>query len=158
MTTASSRFIQDQSPSKRLPISEDQAALLVSLIATYTEDLCRLFNLPQILDLNLNNHEAARELRSYEQLILGAYACGFVCIDLDVNFDLSNANQNPETMIGNCNLSVLRHYLHTLLRSERVSGLHGSPILASLQSGALGLVASRLKSDQRLRPEADMDR
>lgn len=157
MTTASSRFIQDQSPSKQRPISEDQAEFLVSLIAGYTEDLCRHFKLRHICDFNLSNHETARELRSYQQLILGAYACGFVCADLDANFDLSSANQNPDAILGKCNLSVLRHYLHTLFRSERVSGLHGSPILASLQSDALALVATRLKSDQRLRPETDMD-
>lgn len=157
MAIPSSRFIQNQSPSKRRPITEDQVTLLVSLMGAYTEDLCQHFGLRRIAELNLDNHEQARTLRSYGQLIMGAYASGFVCKDLDANFDLCAADRNPEAILGDCTLSALRHYIHTLFRCERVSGSHGSPILASLQSGAFGLVATRLKNDRRLRPDAYTD-
>jgi len=101
-------------------------------------------------DLPPEGWEQFIESREYRLFIEGAYACGFVCSDLRPNVDLNLINQHPDEL-GRFDLKRLRHYVHSMIRSERASHGYGSFIWESTRSGALERLLDRLSNDEGLR-------
>lgn len=72
--------------------------------------------------------EAFLACREYGNFTAGAYACGFVCRDLQAEFPFDLAKKRPDLLLV-ADVGKLRHYIHTLMRNERHSYGHGSHIL-----------------------------
>ncbi len=91
-------------------------------------------------------------LPEYDLFHDAAYACGFVCNDLAPDYPVDEANTRPFSKLSREPFDGLRHYVHTMLRAERSNRADGyfSPVCSAIQSGALGLVAQRLTSDDSL--------
>ncbi len=91
-------------------------------------------------------------LPEYDLFHDAGYACGFVCNDLTPDYPIDEANTPPSSKLLHESFDGLRHYVHTLLRVERSNRVDGyfSPVCSAIQSGALGLVAQRLISDDSL--------
>lgn len=120
MTYCSSKYIQTIAPSKRSIITEDQAALFALMIQEYEANLMHEFELRDISELDLELYDISLGLPSYKRMLLAGYACGFVCRDLDASFCLYGRPEDLKGTLQSCNLARLRHYLHTLIRSERL--------------------------------------
>lgn len=91
------------------------------------------------------------DLAEYRRFIVGAYATGFVCTDLEPMTNFEEINSHPREHLGNARFNRLRHWIHTLLRAERWAGGFSSPIREAIVSGALEMVAGRLESDDSLK-------
>ncbi|WP_443699799.1 hypothetical protein [Pseudomonas sp.] len=136
-------FITQKAPSRRTPVLSDQ----VQLFALLTRDLIRANEQSEGMGL-----EKFFELPEYQKFVLAAYACGFVCRDYSpMDGGLFEQMKNrPQEHLGACQLRVLRHWLHMLLRAERWAGNWSSHIQEALDSGALEVVVDRLERDQTL--------
>lgn len=143
-------LIKNWSSSKRVTLYDLQASHFVACIKALDEDRLRTIG-PRY---NPEAGDPARlwSLRSYRIFHDAAYVCGFVLDGLAPDFPLSEANKSPQRTLGEIPFPKLRHYVHTLMRAERSSAMDGyfSPVLESLVSGALLLVASRLEQDRSL--------
>lgn len=141
--------IETKAISRRAPVISEQAELFgrlaEALVAAYdrTLELDDLYRMPE-----------------YENFCLGAYACGFVCRDFSLmdgqTFEKMKAE--PRMHLSECSFRSLRHWTHMLLRSERWNHPYGSPVEEAIKSGALALIAERLRNDQALRePEVVLE-
>jgi hypothetical protein len=142
--------IKPKSPSKRTSVYESQARFLASCICRLEEAYRRHFDRPYNPDAGDSDRFWA--LPEYEVFHDAAYACGFVCTDFAPTYAIDRANERPDETVGRETFRGLRHYVYTLLRAERSNRMDGyfSPVCAAIQSGALGVIARRLESDQSL--------
>lgn len=142
--------IRPHSPQKKSPVYAVQASFLALCIRRLEAATRRAFELPY----NPDAGEAAVFWRLHDYQIFhdAAYACGFVCNDGDLSYPIDAANRRPSETLGREPLDSLRSYVHTLLRAERSNRMDGyfSPVCSAVQSGALGVVAARLESDDSL--------
>lgn len=150
-TLAEPRGISWFAPSRLDPISVYQAELVSSSILELNDVAPWAFDLDHIQDIDLKDFQKIFELAEYLRFLDACYACGFVTRDTSPDFPIAEANARPEQYLGDCDLAGLRHYLHTLCRGERWADRYSSPVLEALCSGALKLVGTRLKNDERLR-------
>lgn len=134
-------FIQRRDAKRRTPVLASQARLF-SMLAL---DLIRAH--ARQSDMTL---QTFFELPEYERLLIGAYACGFVCDDYGPVEMFEKMTAWPRDYLADCGFARVRHFTHTLLRAERWSDGYSSPIRESIGTGALQLIADRLSSDQRL--------
>ena len=134
--------IVDKAPHSRSPVYQYQVDMLVLLIR-------------ELLEVYERRHEIELmewfKLPEYRRFLLGAYACSFVCNNLEPMKDFENYQNSPQEYVQNAGWPKFRHYVHTLLRAERWADGYSSPILDSANSGALAIVADRLERDQSLR-------
>lgn len=140
-------LIGHKPPLKRSHINSYQAEHFVELICRLEASVLEYFQVPSCERIPIHRFMEIFALPDYRLFLTGAYASGFVCQDFSLDFDLNEVNRNPGLTIGYCEFPVLRHYIHTLIRGERWADGYSSPILEALVSGALRLVATRLKYD-----------
>ncbi|MDH4557809.1 NUDIX hydrolase [Pseudomonas sp. BN417] len=143
-------YIQDKAPSRRSPVFQDQADLLAELIERFEHSVLAHFRTSDRAQIPMERFKEIWDLPDYRLLIVGSYACGFVCRDHKPDFDLTAVDNNPVAALGHCPFPEIRHFVHTLLRSERWADGYSSPILEAVNSGALALVAARLREDYSL--------
>jgi hypothetical protein len=144
-------LIKQRQPLKRTPVYAAQARFLANCIRRLEEAYRRHFDRPYNPDAG--DSERFWALPEYKIFHNAAYACGFVCNDYTCFYALfDRADKYPEEILGRESFNGLRHYVHTLLRAERSCAMDGylSPVCYAIQSGALGVVARRLESDQSL--------
>jgi hypothetical protein len=88
-------------------------------------------------------------LPEYGDLLEKAYADGFVHGDLSADgFDFQAINARPREQLAGMAMTEVRRFVHALYRCERHNWGWGSLVLAAIQSGALGAVATRLEAGQ----------
>ncbi|KAB1075940.1 hypothetical protein [Methylobacterium soli] len=87
------------------------------------------------------------ELPNYGELLEQAYTSGFVRGDLSADgFDFQAINTQPQEQLGGMPMAEVRRFVHALYRCERHNHGWGSFVLDAVQSGAFGVVASRLEA------------
>ncbi|RON06227.1 hypothetical protein [Pseudomonas brassicacearum] len=93
------------------------------------------------------------ELPEYAELLEEAYASGFVRGDLShQGFDFDVINARPQAQLSALPYSEVCRYVHALYRCERHNWGWGSLVLWAIQSGALGIIASKLEACSSLAP------
>ena len=142
--------ISRQPPSKRSAVTEHQARHLVQLIRLLERDALRHFCVPTAARLPTGRFDEFFKLESYRIFIEGAYACGFVCRDLNPDNPLETARARAAEAIAGWTFAELRQYVHYLIRHERWADGYSSPIMGSLIEGHLQRVADRLETDDSL--------
>jgi hypothetical protein len=84
-------------------------------------------------------------LPEYDAALNEAYALQLVHGDLSADeVDMADIHSRPAEWLGQMPLAEVRRYVHALWRCERHTHPHGSVVLDSVQSGALGIAARRL--------------
>lgn len=133
--------IHNKPASQRTHVLESQA----QRFALLAEQLTRIRQA-----LSLDESLATPE---YIQFSHAGYACGLVCSDYKPisGNKFMVANLRPNEHLADCSFRDLRHWVHHLFRAERWADGLSSPILEAINSGALTIVATRLKNDNRLR-------
>ncbi len=134
--------IDERPASWRSTVNAEQASLFVmlarELIQTYTK--CSNISLSQWF-----------ELPEYNRFLVGAYACGFVCRDFAPMSNFEDYNSWPRKYLSDCPFKTLRHWLHSLIRSERWAFPYSSPIQEAIRNEILQIVLDRLERDDSLR-------
>jgi hypothetical protein len=102
------------------------------------------FEVESVEELSDEDWESFTEMPEYGLFTTGVYACGFVCADLKPDADLDAIRQRPIEAIQGANLPWLRHYVHTLMRSERAGYGYGSVVFEALRAGVLEQLSERL--------------
>ncbi|MDV7210774.1 hypothetical protein [Azotobacter beijerinckii] len=135
--------IKQQATSRRSPVLWDQAQLFTML----TRDLIQAYM--HHMGIELDEFYALPE---YDRFVIGAYACGFVCRDYaPMDGELfEQMKSRPQEHLATCSFNRLRHWTHTLLRSERWNYGYSSPVMEALDSGSLELLIQRLETDNHL--------
>lgn len=88
-------------------------------------------------------------LPEYVDLLEQAYASRFVHGDLSADgVDFQAINARPLEQLSGMAMTEVRRFVHALYRCERHNWGWGSLVLAAIQSGALGAVATRLEAGQ----------
>lgn len=128
--------------SKRTPISEDQAVLMALLM----QDLLEAFGADPCMD-----NQQLHSLPAYQRFILGARACGFVCREESVMCNFNETLEQAVTFSKNANTQEIRLFLHSLLICESWTDGLASPVRLCIKTGAMEVLAKRLKSDDLLR-------
>jgi len=131
--------IENKVASRRSPVRSDQA----QLFAILTRDLIQANERYASMSL-----DAFFQLGEYRKFVLSAYACGFVCDDYSSEMKgagFEAMKQRPQEHLGSCSFSVLRHWVHVLLRAERWAQGWSSHVREAIESGALAIVAGRLE-------------
>lgn len=128
-----------------------QAEVVASSIQELNDVLPWEFEVETIREVDRSDFKKIFQIAEYLRFMSACYACGFVMHDARADFPLDQANARPDEVLGDCDLSSLRHYLHSLCRDERWSDGYASPVLDALISGSLQIVGKRLMSDTRLR-------
>lgn len=146
----SGALIVRRAASKRSPIHESQAQHLCGLIRFMVQAVVDQWEVDSVADLPEDDWETFTELPEYELFTQGAYACGFVCSDLRPDADLTAVARRPSEALRGMSLPQIRHYVHTLLRSERGTYGYGSFIYDALRAGALDALCERLQSGSDL--------
>ncbi len=141
----STALIVRRAASKRTAINEFQAKHLCVLARLMVQAIMEQSEVDSVADLSEEGWEAFTEMPEYEQFVLGAYAFGFVCSDLIPNVDLNAVTSRPQEMLRETTLPQLRHYIHTLMRSERAGHGYGSVIYDALRAGVFEVVCERLE-------------
>lgn len=147
---SSSTLIVRRAASKRSTINEFQAQHLCSLIRVMAQRALAHFEVEYVADLAEEGWDAFTELPEYELFTLGAYACGFVCSDLRSDADLNAVARRSGEALRGMSLPQIRHYVHTLLRSERAGYGYGSVIYDALRAGVFETLCQRLRSGSDL--------
>ena len=142
--------ISRRPPSKRSAVSEHQARHLVQLIRLLERDALSHFRVPAASRLPKDRSGEFFKLESYRIFIEGAYACGFVCRDLNPDNPLESERERAAAAIDGWRFPEIRQYVHYLLRHERWADGYSSPIMDSLVEGHLQRVADRLETDDSL--------
>jgi hypothetical protein len=142
--------ISRQPASKRSLVTEHQARHLVQLIRLLERDALRHFRVPASSRLPKDRCGEFFKLESYRIFIEGAYACGFVCRDLNPDNPLESERERAVAAIDGWRFPEIRQYVHYLLRHERWADGYSSPIMDSLVEGHLQRVAERLETDDTL--------
>lgn len=96
------------------------------------------------------------DLPEYRRFIVGAYAAGFVCTDLAPMKNFDEMSARPHEHLGDIGFGALRHWIHSLLRTERWADGFSSPIREAIASEALGIVADRLSNDGNLKQQEEL--
>ena len=128
-------------PSAAEPVRAEQASFLASL----AEELVSAWRSARGV--------AFRDLPEYGRFIRGAYACGFVCADIDgpAFEERMVALTRDVDALRRADFPTVRMYVHTLTRSERFGDAGGSfgggSIHPAVESGALLVVAERLRDE-----------
>ncbi|WP_152966548.1 hypothetical protein [Gulbenkiania mobilis] len=135
--------IKDEAPSRRSPVYVDQARMLALL----SEELIRARQARPTADM-----EDFTGTPEYHRLLIGAYACGFVCRDLAPMQQELDARELETVPFG-----TVRHWVHHLLRAERWADGYWSPIMNAVDDGRLAIVARRLGSGELIEPEVIED-
>lgn len=137
-------------PSKRSAVTEHQARHLVQLIRLLERDALSHFHAPSASRLPTDRYDEFFKLDTYRIFIEGAYACGFVCRDLNPDNPLETERARAAEAIASWSFVELRQYVHYLVRHERWADGYSSPIMDSLVEGHLQRVADRLETDDSL--------
>ena len=149
MRAAATR-ISRRPPSKRSAVTEHQARHLVQLIRLLERDALSHFHAPAASRLPMDRFDEFFKLEAYRIFIEGAYACGFVCRDLNPDNPLESERTRAAEAIAGWTFAQLRQYVHYLVRHERWADGYSSPIFDSLTEGHLQRVADRLTTDDSL--------
>jgi hypothetical protein len=133
------KSIKDDSWRKRTPIMRSQVELFCDLI----DDLCESYA--------SDRASALVDQRAYHRFISGAYALGFVCIDIAHDGRALERAIEEEGWIESRSFRELRQYIHTLLRAERWAseGVEDGigHIEKTLRFGALRRIAAKLRDE-----------
>lgn len=126
--------------SRRMPVRMDQAEMMVLL----AHELIRARQArPRA---SMEDFTGSPE---YHRFFIGVHACNFVCSDL-----APMQQKLGERELDTAPFSVVRHWVHHLLRSERWNHGFSSPIMDAVDDGCLAIVARRLGSGEFAEPEA----
>lgn len=136
--------------SRRSPINEFQAQHLCGLCRLLVQRTLDCFEVEACADLPEQGWESFTQMPEYRLFTSGVYACGFVCSDLSPTVDLGVVAARPAESLVNLHLPQLRHYMHTLMRSERAGFGYGSVLYEAVRSGALDVFCDRLERDANL--------
>lgn len=136
--------------SKRSVVNEFQALLFVNISNVFINKCSEVLRLRDANCLSEHDFERITGLPEYTQFINAAYACGFVCRDLNPKINLELVNSRSQELVSLWTFPEIRCYVHTLVRAERWAGGHSSPICDSILSGALKTVIERISVDNTL--------
>jgi len=137
-------------PSRRSAVNQHQARHLVQLIRLLESEALGHFRVPVAARLPRERFAEFFRLEAYRVFIEGAYACGFVCRDLQPDNPLEAERDRAADAIAGWSFAQLRQYVHYLVRHERWADGFSSPILDALAAGHLQQVADRLQTDESL--------
>lgn len=143
-------LIKRRLPSKRSAINEFQATHFCDLCTLLIQRTLEYNGIRDIEKLPTEGWEKFIELQEYNIFTTGVYACGFVCADMNSDVDLNMIQRSPADAIRRFNLLQLRHYVHTLMRSERASFGYGSVLYDALRAGVLDELVNRIARDTDL--------
>ncbi len=146
----SAQKIRRKPASKRAAVNEFQARMLVLLINALETAALGHFGVQGHERLPMERHEEFTALLEYRLFVEGAYACGFVCTDFAPGGPTVERGVRVEDAVGSWLFFELRHYVHTLLRSERWADGYSSPIFEALVQGVLQAISRRLANDDTL--------
>lgn len=146
----SAQKIRRKPASKRAAVNEFQARLLALLIEALEAAALSRFGVQGHDRLPVERHGEFTALPEYRLFVEGAHACGFVCADFAPGGPTIERGARVEDAVGSWSFFELRHYVHTLLRSERWADGYSSPILEALIQGALQAISRRLANDENL--------
>ena len=142
--------IRRKPTSKRAAVNEFQARMLVVLVDTLATAAQGHFGVRDHERLPAERHGEFTALPEYRLFVQGAYACGFVCTDFAPGGPTIERGVRVEDEVGSWTFFELRHYVHTLLRSERWADGYSSPIFEALIQGMLQAISRRLANDDAL--------
>ncbi|MHA6346415.1 hypothetical protein [Roseivivax sp. CAU 1761] len=143
-SATSATLIMRGATKSSVPVNEYQAQLLANLLRELIDEHRFEAELNAVPELDL---AMFRDLPAYGRLLIGAYACGFVCDDLAPDsFDINC----PPRELRYASFASLRAFMHVLLRAERWNDGVFSPIHAALMAGHLEVIQDRLFNDQEL--------
>lgn len=146
----SAALVVRRAPSKRVAINEFQTQHLCGLTRFLVQRTLDHFKVGAAADLPEDGWETFIKLPEYGLFMSGVYACGFVCSDLSPDIDLDAVKCRPNEALGLLTLPQLRHYMHTLMRSERAGYGYGSDIYEAMRAGVLEVVCERIERDADL--------
>lgn len=122
----------------RSQVRDDQIQLLIRLILDLIESW------------QLDRGQVFRNIPEYSRLILGTYACGFVCSDIAPKDEYFSPYLRNPTLLTNSDFKTIRRFVHYMMRCERHADcgddLGGGAIYKALDSGCLEAIARRLGS------------
>jgi hypothetical protein len=125
-------------PSINSQVSDDQVRLFASLC----DDLVQAWG--------QRSHTVFRDLPEYDRLIIGAYACGFVCRDIPPRADDFEPYVQAPHRLAEADFTIIRRFVHFMMRCERHTDcgddLGGGAIYEAIQSGCLPIISRRLTS------------
>lgn len=142
--------IRRKPTSKRAAVNEFQARMLVMLVEALETASQEHFGVRDHERLPAERHGEFTALPTYRLFVEGAYACGFVCTDFAPGGPTIERGVRVEDAVGSWSFLELRHYVHTLLRSERWADGYSSPIFEALRQGVLQAISQRLANDDAL--------
>lgn len=142
--------ISRRAPSRRSRVTQHQARHLVQLIRLLEREALAHFRVPVAARLPRERFGDFFKLESYRVFIEGAYACGFVCGDLEPDNPLEGERDRPTEAIAGWAFPQVRQFVHYLVRHERWANGFSSPTFAALADGHLQQVADRLEKDDTL--------
>lgn len=143
-------YFTQKPPSSRTDLNNFQRDHFCSLIQLLIEGALGQFQVRVTSDLPEDGWESFTDSREYLLFLTGAYACGFVCSNLRPDVDIDRVNRSPEDYVDKFDLKELRHFVHTMMRSERSNFGLGSTIWESMRAGTLELLLDKLKHDPGL--------
>ncbi|MEX3690359.1 hypothetical protein AB3X91_17425 [Paraburkholderia sp. BR14263] len=146
----SAQTIRRKPASKRAAVNEFQARMLALLIDTLERAALQHFGAQGHERLSVEKHGEFTALPEYRLFVEGSYAGGFVCTDFAPGGPTIERGVRVEDAVGSWSFFELRHYVHTLLRSERWADGYSSPILEALIQGVLQAISRRLANDDTL--------
>jgi hypothetical protein len=135
------------SPLKGHNITQAQACFMAKALREVAV-ICAEFEVDEFTTAEfmvLSDHPA------YQAFHEAAFVAGFVCDDYVDFLDLEPVRRAPRSVIPRMSFGQLRHYVHTLQRTEKNNSQGSTALWLAAQSGALDLVAERLESDANLR-------
>lgn len=147
-------MIKRDLPSKRSNVYEYQAQFLAQTIRKLEEATRRNFSERSCDELSIQECWRFRAMPEAEEFMQAALVSGFVCSDINSSgsdFTLALVHQRPSEVVPNLSFSKLRQYVHLLQRTVKWNSEYPIALFKAVTSGALGLVASRLESDESLR-------
>jgi hypothetical protein len=139
--------IRRKPASKRSAVNEFQARIFALLIEALETAALGRFHVQGHERLPVERHEEFTALSEYRLFVEAAYACGFVRTDFAPDGPTVERGMRVEDVVGSWSFFELRHYVHTLLRSERWADGYSSPIYEALIQGVLQAISRRLAND-----------
>src|SRR5579871_3613174 len=138
-----SKPITTAPPSIHSQVSDDQ----VKLFARLCDDL--------VLAWERQTNNVFRDLAEYDRLIIGAYACGFVCMDISPEAENFDPFVRAPHRLEEADFNAIRRFVHFMMRCERHTDcgddLGGGAIYDAMQSGCLSIISRRLVSTREWR-------
>lgn len=136
-----------RAPLKGHNITEAQARLMAQALRRVAR-ACEEFEVDEFTTAEfiiLSDHPA------YQQFHEAAFVAGFVCDDYSEFMELEPVRRTPRAIVPRMSFGQIRHYVHTLQRTEKNNSQGSTALWMAAQSGALDLIAERLDSDATLR-------